>query len=101
MKELMKGIAILAVAGIFLAGCNAGMAPAGSDDGRKAEVQKMSLQDKIDDINRSPLPPQEKQKKIDEAKKAAGQPDAPGTATGFAPGDAGGAPAGAAPAGTK
>ena len=79
-------MAVITMVGVLLSGCNAGMAPQGGDDGRKAEIQKMSLQDKIDDINRSPLPPQEKQKKIDEAKKAAGQPDAPGTATGFAPG---------------
>jgi|GEM_PF-2125172 len=79
IKNLLLTIGVAAL----LVGCNAGMAEKGDDNAAKEALKKMNLQQKIDWINRSPIPPEEKQRQIDQAKKEAGQDGVAGTAQGF------------------
>ncbi|RYG26827.1 hypothetical protein EON82_01690 [bacterium] len=63
MKKIREGIVVgLAV---LLVGCNVGNAPETmSEADVKAAIDKMSPQEQIDYINRSPLTPDEKKKRI-------------------------------------
>ena len=59
--------------GWMVAGCSVGEAPAGmSGDDAKTAVSKMSPQDQIKFIQSSPMPPDEKAKKIAEIEAKSG-----------------------------
>lgn len=66
-------LALSALAALVLGGCNVGNAPEPmSASDVKAEVAKLSPEQQIDWINRSPMPPEEKARKIAEIKQKAG-----------------------------
>jgi hypothetical protein len=68
MKRIWIFSGVLA-AGFAATGCNIGNAPEPmSGDEARAAVEKLSPEQQIEWINRSPMPPAEKQKKIDEIK---------------------------------
>lgn len=102
MRQLWLG-GVVAALGIMATGCNVGNAPEPMSENKvKEEVAKLTPQQQIDWINRSPMPPEEKQKEIDKIKAKYG---ISGEATGAsgAPGAAGGgaAPTGGATGGTS
>lgn len=68
-----------------------------SENQVKDEVAKLSPEQQIDWINRSPMPPEEKQKKIDEIKAKYGLTDGAASGAGGAPGVPNAAGAGTAP----
>jgi len=72
MKRITK-IAWLAVVAAAAIGCDTGEAPAGLTGAETdAAVKKLPAQQQIDYINRSPMPPDVKAKKIADIKAQAG-----------------------------
>lgn len=68
--------ASLGLLAILSAGCSLGNAPEPmSADQVKGEVEKLKPEQQIDWINRSPMPPSEKQAKIAEIRKKYGLPE--------------------------
>ena len=76
----LRTTSLLALA--LIAGCS-GTAPAGNENGRVEEMKQATLQQKIDDINRAPIPPEEKQKQIEKLKADAGQSGGETKVTGY------------------
>jgi hypothetical protein len=77
-----KHLPLLLVVCLPLTGCNAGNAPETmSESDVQSAIKKLSPQEQIDYINRSPLTPDEKKKRIAEIEKSSGVTAAPGAPT--------------------